>query len=1328
MSGHLEIRLLGGLQILLDNTPLDTFISNKVPALFAYLAVTKRPHQRDALAALLWGEMSDADAKNNLRQALSNLRKYLDPYLLVTRDTLQFNAAAPHTLDVDEFVQGIQASQQISNQQISKPTNQPTIPDPQSATHPITQSLNLYHGDFLHGIFVREAPEFEDWAYAERVRLRELAFQALHALTTHHQQRGEYPQAIQTATRLLTFDPWREETHRQLMLLYARSGQRTAALAQYEQCRRVLAKELDVEPSAETTALYERIRAAGDTFPNNLTLRPTAFVGRTHELEHLDGLFTRPDCRLITLLGPGGIGKTRLALQAARHALQRGLFLSGVFFVPLEGVDNPDLIPTAIAEACGLAFAGNQDPKTQVLTYLKSREILLILDNFEHLLDGVPWLVHLLQNAPRLQLLTTSRERLNVQWEWTVPVEGLGYPTGEVTLAQAAETGAVQLFTARAQAAQPDFALTPDKLPAITHICQLLSGTPLALELAAANIRYYTCAEIEAEIAQNFDFLTANFRDLPTRQRSVRAVFDYSWRLLTPPEQRTFSALSVFRGGFTADGARQVAGATAPLLAGLGDKSLLRRDEQGRFHLHELLRQYASEKLAERTDEIHQRHGEYFATFIQQRGAAISSPKQKHMLNEIAHEIDNVRAAWHWTITHQPGRALLPFISGLFDFYEIRAWIQEGANQFGAAIQAVRALPLPGLELVQMKLLNRQTRFLHRLGQRTEVENNLQKCLAFAEAAQDMAETALTYNYLGLNKQTSSNYPEALKLYKQGLALYEQADDPVGKGRALNNTGVILYRMGELDEAQKHIEASLAVRRGLGDPKGTADGLNNLGILLHEKNEYAEEARLLEEALAIFRTIEDVKGISTCLHNLGGVYLALNQLPEAKDYLLQALSMREKSGDPIGVCYSLNNLGTTAVRMGDLREGATYYLEGLRIAWQGVEIPTVLDLLVCAGECIFLSGQAVLALEVLGFGLTQEQDSDTRAETERLIALIQPTLSADEAARALARGQTLPLEQVVKIAERQLTALSTEIERGADVPPTDPPPAPVIAPSVPLPEIPPSQTGTYILENLLARGGMGEVFRGRDTQTGQIVAIKRLLPHLLTQNPDALARFQREADLLRQLNHPNIVKIISTQVENGEYLLVMEYVPGGSLRDLLDQTPVLPLAQTLRLALELADALARAHHLGIIHRDLKPANILLAADGSPRLADFGIARLTGQNTRLTEEGAAVGTIAYMSPEACIGDDLDARADVWSFGVLLYEMLTGKNPFERAHYTATLTAVLHSPVPQIGEAYPDLPPALSGLVQRLLVKDRDQRPARMRQIAAELEQIAQKKEG
>ncbi|NUM44610.1 MAG: protein kinase [Anaerolineales bacterium] len=1252
----LHIRLLGGLQLLLDHTPLDTdvpirtFISNKVPALFAYLAVTKRAHQRDALAALLWGEMSDADAKNNLRQALSNLRKFLDPYLLVTRDTVQFNAAAPHTLDVDEFVKGVQASPQISSQQSA-------INNQQSPISSLTQSLNLYSGDFLHGIFVREAPEFEDWAYAERVRLRELAFQALQTLTTHHQQRGAYPQAIQTATRLLTFDPWREETHRQLMLLYARSGQRTAALAQYEQCRRVLAKELDVDPSAETTALYERIRAAGDTFPNNLTLRPTAFVGRTHELEHLDSLFTRPDSRLITLLGPGGIGKTRLALQAARHALQRGLFLSGVFFVPLEGVDNPELIPTALAEAVGLAFAGNQDPKTQVLTYLKSREILLILDNVEHLLDAVPWLVHLLQNAPRAQLLVTSRERLNVQWEWTVPVEGLDYPTRDTTPEQAAQTGAVQLFTARAQAARPDFALTPDKLPAIVRICQLLSGTPLALELAAANIRYYTCAEIETEIAQNFDFLTANFRDLPTRQRSLRAVFDYSWRLLTPPEQRTFAALSVFRGGFTADGARQVAGATAPLLAGLGDKSLLRRDEQGRFHLHEMLRQFAAERLedAHGQQDAHLRHAEHFLALAEKAETEFHGDQQEAWLTRLEMEHNNLRGALEWGRETRALTLYARLAGALWPFWYLRSYYREGFGWLEPALAHMDDLPAQ----VQSKLLR---------------------------GAGVMA------NQLG-------DYDRAIDYLSKNLALQRELGESIPLARALNGLAVTYHAIGNYPPARALWEECLPLQRAAGDRIGMAQTLQNLSALELDEGNYARVLELGTEGLKIFRE-EGIKwGIAYVSINLGTCLLEQGDLPNARLHIMESLTLCREFGSQDTIADCLDVLAGVEIRENQPGRAVMY----------------------------------LAASDKIRAELGNQRHAGGILMYEQMLTNLKAHLGETEFKTNWNQSVALDTDGLLdRIQKGDLDELTPpQPSKRADPPTTNPKSDTsfVVGTSVPSPQIPPPpQTGTYILENLLARGGMGEVFRGRDTQTGQSVAIKRLLPHLLTQNPDALARFQREADLLRQLNHPNIVKILSTQVENGEYLLVMEYVPGGSLRDLLDQTPVLPLAQTLRLALELADALARAHHLGIIHRDLKPANILLAADGSPRLADFGIARLTGQNTRLTEDGAAVGTIAYMSPEACIGEDLDARADVWSFGVLLHEMLTGKNPFERAHYTATLTAVLHQPAPTLAATHPVLPPALTGLVQRLLVKDRDQRPASMRQIAAELEQIAQKKEG
>ena len=967
MSGNLEIRLLGGLQILLDHTPLDQFISNKVPALFAYLAVTKRPHQRDALAALLWGEMSDADAKNNLRQALSNLRKFLDPYLLVTRDTVQFNAAAPHTLDVDEFVKGIQANQQVaSGKSANQQTNKPTPPNTQYPISnyplpitPLQSSLALYSGDFLHGIFVREAPEFEDWAYAERVRLRELAFQALQTLTTHHQQRGEYPQAIQTATRLLTFDPWREETHRQLMLLYARSGQRTAALTQYETCRRVLAKELDVEPSAETTALYERIRAAGDTFPNNLTHRPTAFVGRTHELEHLDGLFTRPDCRLITLLGPGGIGKTRLALQAARGALQRGLFLSGVFFVPLEGVDNPDLIPTAIAEACGLSFAGPQDPKAQVLSFLKSREILLILDNIEQLQDGVPWLAQLLQNAPRVQLLVTSRERLNVQWEWTIPIEGLDTPTGDVPLALAVQTGAVQLFTARAQAARPDFALTPETLPAVVRICQLVSGTPLALELAAAHIRYATCVEIETEIAKNFDFLTANFRDLPTRQRSLRAVFDWSWTRLAPEEQVVFRRLSVFAGAFSREAAMLVTEASHVILGALTNQSLVWR-QGDLFKLHEVSRQYGAEKLKEvgETELIQSRHAGYYAQFLSWRAGRLQSSEQQTALAEIEQEYPNVQMAWNWMVAWRDVARIAEAMDALYHFTAIRSMFRQAVEMFSAARQALSPLALEdrGVEQVYCRAAAREGRFHSFLSRFPEANERLLESLERLRTLDEPDEMAFVLGHLGGTARIQGNLSLAEKYLRECLSLRQQTGNLAGQAVAWLELGGIAFMAADYSASRALCLQGLAIAERIGDLQTTAHLLTGLSLCFRELGQYETALQYGLRSQEIYKRMVDRYGVVQAALTLGELSRKMENYDDARRFSEQAVLVSREIGHRSGEADGHFRLGQVALATGDLSQAKHHQVVALELAAEIGETPILLDALYEIGKVLLQEG------------------------------------------------------------------------------------------------------------------------------------------------------------------------------------------------------------------------------------------------------------------------------------------------------------------------------------------------------------------------------------
>ncbi len=271
-------------------------------------------------------------------------------------------------------------------------------------------------------------------------------------------------------------------------------------------------------------------------------------------------------------------------------------------------------------------------------------------------------------------------------------------------------------------------------------------------------------------------------------------------------------------------------------------------------------------------------------------------------------------------------------------------------------------------------------------------------------------------------------------------------------------------------------------------------------------------------------------------------------------------------------------------------------------------------------------------------------------------------------------------------------------------------------------EIGPTIDANYVQEKLIAAGGMGEVYLGRDTGTGQPVAIKRLKPELARQNPQLIARFAREGEALRRLNHPNIVKVLATIEDENAPTIIMEYVGGGDLQQLIESQEGLPLDRVLDIALELSDALSRAHHLGIIHRDLKPANVLLAADGTPRLTDFGIARLEQQGTRLTQEGTFMGSPAYLSPEVAQGHDADHRTDIWAFGVMLYEMVTGHNPFDRKRFKATLVAILTATPPDIGAMRPDVPPELGYLIGEMLVKERDGRLASMRQAGARLEEI------
>jgi DNA-binding SARP family transcriptional activator/predicted ATPase len=674
-------------------------ISAKGQALLIYLAVTGRPHTRTALAGLLWGDLPEVSARANLRLTLSKLRKVLDvDSLRVTRLEIGLEN---YWLDLAEF-------QHI-------------------AFADLQRLCELYRGDFLEGFDVPHAAEFELWLLGMRQQVRDLAVSALYRHVEAAIESRQIEDGLQAARKLLSIEPWHEEAHRQLMFLLAVGGQRSAALTQYETCRRLLAEELDVEPAPATVELYEQVKAgqvADEASPrraqaaeqkaalfvqfppaprHNLPTQLTPLVGREAELAHIANLLCNPECRLLTLIGPGGIGKTRLALAVAEAQIQA--FRDGVRFVPLVGIATApaaevvELLLTNIANALDYTFAAQQPPRELLLNYLARQELLLLLDNFEPLLTpleeesgATDLLLDMLHRAPGVKLLITSQQRLGVKAEWLFDVEGLRYPP-VLTQAGTADYPAVQVFTRSVRRLKPDFDPAAEQV-AVNQICQLVEGLPLGLELAAGWTRLLSCAEIVARLEQarstvrtpGMALLATTLPGASGRHQSMGAVLDYSWHLLSQAEQQTFRRLSVFRGGFELDAASAVAGSNLPALASLVDKSWLRQEQGGRFRVHELLRQYAAGQLAAHPAEqatTQQNHARYYAGYLEARRTALEANAAKPILAELDREVENLRAAWEWLSARGEIEAVAAYLEGLWRYYQHKGWFQEAILVLG---------------------------------------------------------------------------------------------------------------------------------------------------------------------------------------------------------------------------------------------------------------------------------------------------------------------------------------------------------------------------------------------------------------------------------------------------------------------------------------------------------------------------------------------------------------------------------------------------------------------------------------------------------------------
>lgn len=939
MRQELRLALLGGLQISQGGAPVTGFVSSKVQALLCYLAVTGRPHLRPALAGLLWGEMSEENASVNLRKALSNLNQLLGEYLLLDKQSVALDRQSTCWLDVEAFrraVEGTLGRGSPPGGGPPTPGHSPGRPGPQ-AIAVLTQAMALYQGEFLAGFHVRDALAFEEWVLAQREQLQELALQALHILAGHHAARGENARAMAYATRLLALDPWREEVHRQMILLLARSGQRSAALAQYQTCRQVLAEELGVEPMAETTALYERIRALS-TRRVDLPPQPTPFVGREEDLAQIAHCFDDPGCRLLSLVGPGGIGKSRLAIEVA--ASRADAFLNGVYFVPLAGIEAPAQLVPAIAQALRFSFYGRQDPRAQLLGYLRDKEILLLLDNFEHLLvrdgseggDGVGLLADILKEASRVKLMVTSRERLNLRWEWLYDVRGLPCPP-QAAASPEDSYGAVEIFVQVAGRIRPGFSLA-EEWPSVASICRLVEGMPLALELAAAAVRSLSCHEILAGIEQDLDMLATSLRDVPERHRSVQAAFEGSWRLLIPEEQQAMRCLSAFRGGFRREAATAVAGAPRAVLDALAEKSLLRWTPSGRYEMHELLRQFAAARLAAspgEEQEVRACHAGYYAGQIQAWQERLYGKEQQTALGRMAEEIENVRAAWQHAIEQRHDGEISRMMEGLYRFYELRGWLQEGSEAFARAADAWKEATDPQAGHLLARLQVRQGTFEFRAGRYDRAGELAAGRLHLLRQRADAGDEALALSVLGALTEERGEYDQARTHYERCLDLYRQTGDCRGQARTFDHMGDVARMVGDYDQARAHYRRCLALYQEMGDRAGIASALNSLGSDAGTRGDYEEARTYFEQSLTLRRELDDRFGIAGASHNLGAVAYLLGDYEAARDLRQEALSICREIGFRWGVASAQRHLGDALRRLGSLDEARQLYQESLAL-------------------------------------------------------------------------------------------------------------------------------------------------------------------------------------------------------------------------------------------------------------------------------------------------------------------------------------------------------------------------------------------------------------
>lgn len=956
----LNLSFLGTFQAFLNGHTITTFRSAKVQGLLIFLAIeSTQPHSRDLLASMFWPDQPDKVARKNLRQSLYQLRQVLEDdtaeddeatFLHITRSQVQFNVKSNYTLDTQTFLDAIKTQQW---EEVGR----------------------VYQGDLLTG-FTCDSLPFEEWLRETRERLHSLALDAFYQMAQSGLDLANYTQAEIYAKRQLRLEPWREEAHQQLLLALALMGERSAALAQFEICTAVLEEELGVPPSERTVALYESIKAgeirserplrsvSQSPILHNLPSQQTPFIGRERELTKLDQLLQDSQTRLITIIGPGGFGKTRFSIAYAERLIapannHSSPFTDGVYFISLVNVSTTsnlstsDSISLAILRALNLPLEVNEgqtvrSPKQQLLNYLRNKRLLLILDNFEHLLGGNMLIADIIQAAAKVKLLITSRERLNLYEEQLFALRGLALPTAEMmhpTAASetAAEAEAIQLFLRSARRIRHDFEVRPDEWPYLCQLCYSLGGIPLAIELAASWVEMLSITAILHELDRSPDLLSTGLQNVATRHRSMWQILEYSWQQLNEEEQSCLAALSVFRGNFTRPAAQQITAATLSttltiqVLSNLVHKSMLYYDhQQDVYTIHELLRQYAADRLArdiEQEAAVRRQHSYHFCHWLAQFEDDFKGATQREALTTVEADIENIRVAWQWAVAQRNLELLNAAVSPLFLFYDTRSWFQEGERLFReAAVRLDNETATDEQKLLTAKLQARQGWFTFHLGNQHESITLLQNSLQTLQALDATAATIFNYNYLGAVLRHEDNFAETTELLTTALQLAQQYENHYQASISLNILGQTAWLQGDAPLARHYCQEALRLKRKIGDTRGMTYSLTYLGRLAEADRQFVEAEQLYQESLSISESLGDQRGVALVLQDLGRIAFEQNKFEQADALYNRSLRIFDRIGNRAAASACLIQLGRIHSAQDHLEQAHLFLRDGLDMA------------------------------------------------------------------------------------------------------------------------------------------------------------------------------------------------------------------------------------------------------------------------------------------------------------------------------------------------------------------------------------------------------------